>query len=448
MINLKTEIITMLVMTGVCTCLAGCADPKTNTGKETRIECEDADIDAEIAKIMHLDEEKQIEYAEWVDEGKKLYHVSVGRSEENALEYSHLEDFFFTKENGDVISLAVDYPSKSAPMDSDRYVFEACDFKAEYIDVNFDGHEDIVISLGNQGSGGVSVSCAYVYEDGKFIYKKSFEEIPNYVIDNNEKVITGTYSHGYDQHVEVKYEYKDQEFVLVSEDTASNINGERDINQLITDLEISEYQYPENFNMDDDLRALLENCAIYYSDYDNSRSIDEEWEQGFIHNFCQSSWFGFDYLNSISDDDKSTISKDQVEYIQYSFSGNLIEFKSLKKEDQVAIDEASSGFSYAELLDFEAEDKGDVIDLSMTFSISNAAEGSVEKKGKATLIKNSYSCFGGYSIKTFVLNKEIFMSVKLRQLLEMAKVYRIPKSRVIRYIYIPELLSFLRRGDR
>lgn len=186
----------------------------------------------------------------------------------------------------------------------------------------------------------------------------------------------------------------------------SQINGERDINQLITDLEISEYQYPENFNMDDDLRALLENCAIYYSDYDNSRSIDEEWEQGFIHNFCQNSWFGFDYLNSISDDDKSTISKDQVEYVQYSFSGNLIEFKSIKKEDPIAIDEASSGFSYAELLDFEAEDKGDVIDLSMTFSISNAAEGSVEKMGKATLIKNSYSCFGGYSIKTFVLNSD------------------------------------------
>lgn len=40
------------------------------------------------------------------------------------------------------------------------------------------------------------------------------------------------------------------------------------------------------------------------------------------------------------------------------------------------------------------------------------------------------------------------MSAKLKQLLEMAKVYRIPKSRVIRYIYIPELLSFLRRGDR
>ncbi|WP_256372403.1 hypothetical protein [Butyrivibrio sp. X503] len=40
------------------------------------------------------------------------------------------------------------------------------------------------------------------------------------------------------------------------------------------------------------------------------------------------------------------------------------------------------------------------------------------------------------------------MSAKLKQLLEMAKVYRIPKSRVIRYIYLPELLSFLKGSSR
>jgi ABC-type nitrate/sulfonate/bicarbonate transport system permease component len=39
-------------------------------------------------------------------------------------------------------------------------------------------------------------------------------------------------------------------------------------------------------------------------------------------------------------------------------------------------------------------------------------------------------------------------SSRMNQLLEMARVYRMPKSRVIRYIYIPELLSFFRRKDR
>ena len=32
------------------------------------------------------------------------------------------------------------------------------------------------------------VSCAYVYENGEYVYKKSFENIPNYRIDNSEKL--------------------------------------------------------------------------------------------------------------------------------------------------------------------------------------------------------------------------------------------------------------------
>ena len=183
----------------------------------------------------------------------------------------------------------------------------------------------------------------------------------------------------------------------------SQFDYEKAINQLVTDLDISEYHYPGTFDVGDNLRALLENCAIYYTDYDGSRAIDEEWEQRFIHNFCQNSWFGFDYLNSIGEAGGTTLSKKQVEYIQYSFSGNFIEFKSLKKEDTIAIDEASSGFSYAELSDYEFDENGDEIDLSITFTISNSMDGSVEKDGKATLIKNPYSCFDGYSIKTFCI---------------------------------------------
>ncbi|WP_292215355.1 hypothetical protein [Butyrivibrio sp.] len=39
------------------------------------------------------------------------------------------------------------------------------------------------------------------------------------------------------------------------------------------------------------------------------------------------------------------------------------------------------------------------------------------------------------------------MSNRLKELLEMASVYRMPKSRVIRYIYIPEIISML-KGNR
>ena len=190
--------------------------------KTAEIECEDADISDEISRVINLDKDKIIESYDWVDEEKSLYHISVGRTEEKTSEYTHLGDYFFSKENGDVVSLVVDYPSKTSSMDSDRYVYEACDFNVEYVDVSFDGHKDIVISLGCQGSSGVEVHCAYIYEDGEFVYNKSFEEIPNYSIDKNDKVIVGSYDHGYDEHVDVKYEYKDEKYVLVSEETVSN----------------------------------------------------------------------------------------------------------------------------------------------------------------------------------------------------------------------------------
>ncbi|RKM63205.1 hypothetical protein D6856_03520 [Butyrivibrio sp. XB500-5] len=170
-------------------------------------------------------------------------------------------------------------------------------------------------------------------------------------------------------------------------------------------LDIKEYQYPEEFAIGDNLRAMLENCAIYYTDYNNSNEIDAEWEQGFIHNFCQNSWFGYDYLNSIGDNGGLTISKEQVEYIYNSFSGNSAEFMSLTEGEDIKIDEASSGFSYAELLDYKTEDNGDEINLSVTFKISNAVDGDIEKEGKVTLIKNPYSCFDGYSVKSFHISK-------------------------------------------
>ncbi|RKM57966.1 hypothetical protein D6853_00020 [Butyrivibrio sp. X503] len=198
----------------------------TDEEEKVEIECEDADVNAEISNTVLLDEGKKIEHAEWVDEEQSLYHVSVGRTKEEPDEYMHLEDYFFAKENGKVISLKVDYPSKKASRDSDRYVFEACDFDVEYVDVSFDGHKDIVISLGSQSSSGMSVYCAYVYEDGEYVYKKTFEEISNYRIDENKKVITGTYRHSYIEHVVVTYEYKDNEYVLISKEIVSNYTEE------------------------------------------------------------------------------------------------------------------------------------------------------------------------------------------------------------------------------
>ena len=145
---------------------------------------------------------------EYIDENSECYHLSLQRPYEKAGEYAHFYDGFFV--NGNYIG--VFYASKSDDMDSDRYVFDACDFTAELVDVTFDGNKDLVISLGHQGAHGTEVHCAYVYEDGSYVYKKSFEQIPDYSLDHENKKILGRADSGAESN-EASYSYENGEFV-------------------------------------------------------------------------------------------------------------------------------------------------------------------------------------------------------------------------------------------
>jgi hypothetical protein len=135
-----------------------------------------------------------------------------------------MDYFLFQEEDGSVITIKVDYPSSKDSMYSDRYVGAVCDFSAEYVDVTFDGHKDLVISLGNFGAQGAAGNCAYVYEDGNYVYKKSFEAIPNYVIDAANHCITGSSRGNAVTYYDYVYEYIDGEFV--NTDTQETVYSE------------------------------------------------------------------------------------------------------------------------------------------------------------------------------------------------------------------------------
>jgi hypothetical protein len=152
--------------------------------------------DCEIAGEPIMDEE-------CLDEEQECYHVSIKRPVEKADEYDHFFDCFFAKGT----YAGVFYASKSDDMNADRYVFDACDFKAEYIDVTLDGNKDIVISLGHQGAAGTEVHCAYVYEDGGFVYRKSFENIPNYGIAHNGTELFGLFNEKATSYVYINGEF-------------------------------------------------------------------------------------------------------------------------------------------------------------------------------------------------------------------------------------------------
>lgn len=179
----------------------------------------------EVAAELVIPDEAEIEYEDWVDTAHTVYRVALQRTEEDSDEYLHLMDYFMCKEDdGSVITVKVDYPSINDSLYSDRYIGAVCDFSAEFVDVTFDGHNDLIISLGRFGAQGAAGYCAYVYEDGKYVYKKSFEEIPNYVLDESNHCITGSSRGNAVTYYDLVYEYIDGEFV--NTDTQETVYSE------------------------------------------------------------------------------------------------------------------------------------------------------------------------------------------------------------------------------
>ena len=146
-------------------------------------------IDNKIKENLSEEEKSNVDLCGWIDDAKECYQIGIRRSEDVEGEYRHLKDYFFVKKDDTVKTLEVTYPSKSDDPFSDRYPLDVCEFDAVYQDVSFDGNKDIVISLGNSKYS--SIHCAYVYESGEFQYKKSFENIPDYVVDEKSNSILG-----------------------------------------------------------------------------------------------------------------------------------------------------------------------------------------------------------------------------------------------------------------
>lgn len=166
------------------------------------------EIDAKVVETVVLGDNEEIESMEWVLKGN-CFRVRIQYIDTPDNEYSHKRDYFFyiNRESGEreIIPLEVTYPSKSE-QGADRYVYDACDFDACLQDINFDGRNDIVISLGNVTTQGVMVHCAYFNEGDCFLYNKTFEEIPNYVLDRDNELIEGSYSSG-SEHIRSIYKY-------------------------------------------------------------------------------------------------------------------------------------------------------------------------------------------------------------------------------------------------
>ncbi len=171
-------------------------------------------------------------------------------------------------------------------------------------------------------------------------------------------------------------------------------------------LGIKPVEYGDEFEMGENLKAGLTN--LIYPDYedgkwDNSKLADDDsWKDSFLNSYIHNSWFAFDYLNQVGEESGGVMTKEQVEYAQYSLTGTYIEFDG--EED---LTQASSGFGIGEI-DSYTVDKYDKEDdtVEITVKYSKYEEIAASQSGdpdhafdvKVVLKKDPYSCFDGYNV--------------------------------------------------
>ncbi len=173
-----------------------------------RVEKEDALEQSYINEYVTLTDGTEVEDYEWIDE--RCLRVKVQYIEKPENEYQHKEDYFFffneASELTQVLNVKYD----------DKIIGAACDFEAHFEDVSFDGNPDLLIYIGDNK---YEHYCAYIYEEDLYTYEQTFEEISQYKIDYEEKVIYGWNGDAANLETNSVYEYVDGEFVLIAKDT-------------------------------------------------------------------------------------------------------------------------------------------------------------------------------------------------------------------------------------
>ena len=185
------------------------------------------EIIKQAAAEMELAEDEELECYEWVDEEETCLRARIQFREQPENAYRHTADYFFFLAEDQTIrdTLYVDYAHSELGLKDnspellgrDRFAADACSFDAHFEDVTFDGQEDLLISLGYQGVHGIPVYCAYIYQNGRYIYEQSFEDIPDYTVDAEHQRIVGYCNSGAYAYTEPEYEYRNGEFVKVGE---------------------------------------------------------------------------------------------------------------------------------------------------------------------------------------------------------------------------------------
>ena len=153
------------------------------------------------------------------------------------------------------------------------------------------------------------------------------------------------------------------------------------------------------------LKALLSEIPIHYTDYETEIQDDTIFWDRLTDTLLTNSMFGFDYLNELASDNQTELTKEQIEYVAYSLTGQKKSYDEMNTDETIDISQAASFYTHGELGDYtithtdkgewEVEAQYDVWSEGVLFYEKNLLQ--------ATLVENDDSCFDGYSVKSMKL---------------------------------------------
>ena len=167
------------------------------------------------------------------------------------------------------------------------------------------------------------------------------------------------------------------------------------------DLKIEPYVYPQEFTLGTNLEGAITELALSYDNFDASKTKEEDYPEFFVDNYCQNSRMSFDYLNQIAKKNKGIISREQIEYMQYSLTNEFVDFKNIVPEEGIDYYDSSSGYSHGDIISYDAQVSEDETKLTAEFEIvQDYSQIRTLYELNIILVRNPESCFDGYSIKS------------------------------------------------
>ena len=191
---------------------------------------------------------------------------------------------------------------------------------------------------------------------------------------------------------QTKEEAVDQSEEETSDQSESGTTGQFDYQA----LGATKYSYPENFVLEDDLLWAVQILATE-SEFNAEFVHGDGWKKEFLNEFIYSMYDGPQYERQINAEGKK-MTREQVEYMQYSLTGEYISFQDIDDEIDATQNLYSPMLSYI-ISDYEYEIDGEDVIVTAEADMSRKGDACEYKYNlKVRLRPDEYSCFNGYNV--------------------------------------------------